>query len=535
MTITAAAHGAPRQLVQAGDPCSQHLTDAADELPAGEVIGLLQELPTWSERTGTLPSRRCRGVERVLEWLESWPGAGWQARWTAAAGDHDLSWIERLAAGDPRTAGTNLVELRAGLNWLFLGRVLRPGYGYFAHTKAAFLFEQVPRVISAELFERLGRDAAASTVTAREHTMARRALVKLALHTGKDVEQLSAEDLFEFRAWMSRHGKANKGLSTAWDLLRDAGVLAATGSLRESARCGQRTVSELVDAYGIRSNTVRQVLIRYLDERRPSLDYNSLRALTGDLAGRFWADIEAHNPGIDSHDLPDEIAQAWKERLRVVRSRNGQTRPRTTWLETLTRVRAFYLDIQEWAHTDPSWIALVARSPVRRGDTEGIVKARRQATARMHQRVRERLPQLPVLVDVAERHRDAQAALLEAAAACPAGSVFTCAGRSYRRIVAKDGPGGQRYRGPDTVWVEDIDTGTRIDVTRAEDDAFWAWAVIETLRHTGVRLEELLEITHLALTSYQLPATGDVVPLLQIRPRATRNDCCWSARNWPAS
>ncbi|MEV5764876.1 hypothetical protein AB0L34_09915 [Micromonospora sp. NPDC052213] len=46
------------------------------------------------------------------------------------------------------------------------------------------------------------------------------------------------------------------------------------------------------------------------------------------------------------------------------------------------------------------------------------------------------------------------------------------------------------------------------------DAAFWAWAVIETLRHTGVRREELLEIDHLALISYQLPDTAEVVALL---------------------
>jgi integrase len=524
MTITATGREEPLQLAQTDDPCSRHAVSSADELPADEVLCLLQGLPTWSEWEGTLPGRRRRGAARVLEWLESWPGAGWQARWTAAAGDHDPGWIDQLAACDPRAAETNLVELRAGLNWLFLGRVLRPGYDYFARTKAAFLFEQAPHVISAELFERLSRDAAAATITTREHTLARRALVKLALHTGKNVEHLSAEDLFEFRDWMSRHGKANKGLGTAWDLLRGVGVLSTAGSLRESARRGQRTVSELVDVYGIRSHTVRQVLIRYMEERRPSLDYNSLRSIASHLVGLFWADIEAHHPGIDSIDLPEDVTQAWKERLLVVRSKDGRTRPRTTRLETLTKVRAFYLDIQEWAHTDPSWVAWAVRSPVRRGDTDGIIKARRQATARMHQRVRERLPQLPVLVDIAERHRDAQRAMLDAAAASPAGSLFTCAGHRYRRVVAKAGPGGQRYRGPDTVVAEDADTGTRIDVTRAEDDAFWAWAMIETLRHTGVRLEELLEITHLALTSYQLPETGELVPLLQIVPSKSNEE-----------
>lgn len=52
----------------------------------------------------------------------------------------------------------------------------------------------------------------------------------------------------------------------------------------------------------------------------------------------------------------------------------------------------------------------------------------------------------------------------------------------------------------------------------SEDDAFWCWAVIETLRHTGVRVEELAELTHLALVSYRLPDTGEVVPMLQIVP-----------------
>lgn len=66
--------------------------------------------------------------------------------------------------------------------------------------------------------------------------------------------------------------------------------------------------------------------------------------------------------------------------------------------------------------------------------------------------------------------------------------------------------------------VEDLDPGDRRDLTRDEDDAFWAWAVIETLRHTGVRIEELLEITQLALVSYTLTDTREVVPLLQIVP-----------------
>ena len=52
-----------------------------------------------------------------------------------------------------------------------------------------------------------------------------------------------------------------------------------------------------------------------------------------------------------------------------------------------------------------------------------------------------------------------------------------------------------------------------------EEDAFWGFAVIEVLRHTGVRIEELLELTQLDLHEYDHrdPAVGKVL-LLHISP-----------------
>src|SRR5262249_59832135 len=57
--------------------------------------------------------------------------------------------------------------------------------------------------------------------------------------------------------------------------------------------------------------------------------------------------------------------------------------------------------------------------------------------------------------------------------------------------------------------------------SREEDRAFWTWAIIEVLRATGVRVEELLELSHHSLVQYRLPGTGEVVPLLQIAPSKT--------------
>jgi len=44
---------------------------------------------------------------------------------------------------------------------------------------------------------------------------------------------------------------------------------------------------------------------------------------------------------------------------------------------------------------------------------------------------------------------------------------------------------------------------------------------VEVLRHSGIRFEELRELSHHSITQYRLPATGELVPLLQIAPSKT--------------
>ena len=52
-----------------------------------------------------------------------------------------------------------------------------------------------------------------------------------------------------------------------------------------------------------------------------------------------------------------------------------------------------------------------------------------------------------------------------------------------------------------------------------EEDAFWGFAVVEVLRHTGIRIEEMLELTQLDLHEYEHrdPTIGKVL-LLHVNP-----------------
>src|SRR5262249_33654292 len=63
-------------------------------------------------------------------------------------------------------------------------------------------------------------------------------------------------------------------------------------------------------------------------------------------------------------------------------------------------------------------------------------------------------------------------------------------------------------------------TGRMFNVALEEDRAFWEWAIVETLRHSGIRIEELSELTHLSIRQYQRP-NGEVAALLVIAPSKT--------------
>lgn len=185
-------------------------------------------------------------------------------------------------------------------------------------------------------------------------------------------------------------------------------------------------------------------------------------------------------------------------------------RPRKDTAAILNTVRAFYLDIAQWAAEDPSrWAQWAFPCPVRADDIQSR-KERSHRKSRMDQRTRERIPVLPVLIANLERTLKDTTELLDAARSTAPGEVFTAAGhRLVRRVLTKPSP---------RVWAKDPDTGGCRDLTREEDNAFWAWATVEVLRGTGIRVEELTELSHHSLVEYKLPSTGETIPLLQIAP-----------------
>jgi hypothetical protein len=470
------------------------------------------------------------GIEALLDWLEDQEGGSWQERWLASGAESlgarwlqlPARWLHQRAGHPDRRAGMLPRALAATIG----GDIVRPSLAWLV---AARYDTGLARAMAAcrdpagfaQLAELGDRASGGVPKAARSHTVRRAAVIMAA--KGVTLAGIEIGDLLELLdTEVAVLGAVRAGAAGCYRLLRQLGIFgpAAPMRLRELRTAGQRTPEEMIGRHNLACRPIRDLLVDYLKERQPAIDYASLEQLAHRL-GMFWADLEAHHPGIDSLHLSNQVATAWKQRMR--------TKPKTITLpdgsktvteterichrEFLTPVRAFYLDLAQWAVEDPGrWARWAVPCPVGPADTiQG--KVQRHRKSRMDARTRERLPVLPVLARCAAQQHTGAAALLHAARAASPGDILTAAGQTLARAATRGACA--------TAWAEDLATGKRRNLTLEEDRAFWAWAAIEVLRATGIRIEELTELSHHSLVQYRLPATGELVPLLQIAPSKT--------------
>lgn len=478
----------------------------------------------------TSQERRVRGLGWLLDWLVDQPGETWQQRWMASGADAlggdwrqaPISW-QRARGRESRWLWH---ELSGVLVVAICGDLVRPSLGCLVAGAAGkgSLTRNLARHRDPQGFARLRQlcetdphvsDFAASLTLRRSAEIIAAKGGVLADITVGDALELMDREAETFTCPTRDH-------KVFYRMLRELGIFGseAPERLRAFRTAGQLTPDELVDRYKLRCRPVRDLLVDYLRERQPALDYTSLKQLAYYLAQRFWADLEQHHPGIDSLHLSREVAQAWKQRQRtksqMISMAGGEktvvTVERIGYRQCLTPVRALYLDLAQWAIEDPSrWARWAAPCPVGQEEISQR-KFQRHRKARMDARTRERLPVLPVLVRTVDQRRKNAAALLQAARQTPPGQPFTAAGQTLTRSITKTAQ---------KVWADDPTTGKRRDLGHEDDHAFWAWAAVEVLRLTGCRVEELLEISHHSLIQYRLPTTGEIVPLLQIVPSKT--------------
>ncbi|MDX2758407.1 tyrosine-type recombinase/integrase [Streptomyces europaeiscabiei] len=452
--------------------------------------------------------RQQLSLTRIFDWLEGFPADTWQDRWLLSGSD-DLGsgWGPQGLSAGTRSRFT------AGLGTLIVLQAIRPSYGWLFGSRLLGVYDAYRRHNQPALFAELKQRAGGQRCD--EHaTEALNVLTRMSIVTGKDLLAFDLEDLTDYARARRDNGRTVTALPLAYDVLHAVGGLQdSPPTLREAQARGQLTPAELIDRHPIANGAVRDVLVHYPAERSAVLDYGSLVNHAQMLADLFWGDLQRHHPTISSLNLPDEVAQAWKQRVRVL----PDGRPRRTAHAVFLAVRSFYLDLSQWSMEDPArWAAWAAPCPISEADIRGYIKETRHRQARMQQRTRTLVPVLPQLVRAAEARLQRATLLLQAARSAKPGEEFTVEGSQYRRT----GRDGSHWR-PTALFLAPVgEPGPRFDAECEENNAFWTWASIEVLRRTGARIEELLELTHLSLRQYQAP-TGETVPLLQISPSKT--------------
>jgi integrase len=480
------------------------------------IAGLVDEI--WPRKQPRAWLRR-KGLGWLLDYLADYPGGTWQEKWLASGFNDGHRRIRELTTGNGRLDG----ELGHSLMLLCCLRVIRPSLAafrvnsfvrYHEHFEpaqrdpdlAAYL-ELVDKQETSKHFKQCARFDVAAALTTQSIRFA----------------DLSAEALLHY-ATATREGGWGAGYESyvghlAWRVMADSGHFPAhvPATLRGAMRAPAMTPEELVARYEITDPDIHRLFVAYLTRRSHDIDYVTLRDLAADLCVKFWINLKRISPDQTNFTLTAETYESWRAELAV--RKDG--RPRLGADAVLTTIRAFYLDIQGWAAQEPErWAQWVAPCPISGRETRARAKAKRRTKERMDARIRLLQPVLPAFVTAAAERKDHLHDLLTAATDAAKDHQLQIGSKKYRRLYTAGDARHAQFHGRANVRVIEEATGRTINVTFTEDAAFWQWAAVETLRHTGLRCEELLELSQLSIRQYVRP-NGEVVALLVVAPSKT--------------
>ena len=498
-------------------PHGLHLLNASAE-EIGAVISRVWPGSRDAERS------RMRGARILLEHLDGFGGQSWQQRWDASGLDGSNRPVNLMIPGNQGRK-----ELCTGMACLLGLRVIRPSLRALRSTRFHGYGKRFLTAQCDPMLEDFWKRVQDHRVHPMHHTAALFDVTVTLTTQGIALAGLTPEAFLHY-VWQSRdqglnmkaRGKQNRGQfagQLAWPVLHEMGLFppGTPPTVRAAVLTGRRTLEELVDRYEIRHQGVRQLIVDYLARRRSELDYSSLDQHARSLAGLFWAKIEALAPGHADLRIEAELYEQWREALNTCENGKGK---RHEVERILRSVRSFYTDLHSWAVEEPEmWAAWVAPCPPDNA-LRGLTVHRRRTKERMDDRIRLRQPLLPTLVaDLEDRYHHLRG-LLQQASMLAAGETFILEDRSYQRSWTPADDRRQRRGGDANVRVRDLTSAKDLNVTTAEELAFWEWAAVEVLRHSGIRIEELLELTHLSIRQYQRP-NGEVIALLIIAPSKT--------------
>lgn len=491
-----------------------HRSGDLSDAPLSVLIALGREL--WP-----MPISRCvardRGLHLLTDYLNRHPGRTWHERWEASA-----LHTEAASAGDVTDSVHSRAQFGQALIAMYALRVIRPT---LAALRANKLMKYVEQFTVAEGDPSLDLYIAAVQASSSTETFKTKAVLDVC--TALTVQGIPFADLtpeaFLHHAMHARESKSRSGQHLnkyvghlAWQVLHSTGHFPASApsTLRGALRSPQFTVMEMVDRNNVTNPLVRQLFIDYLDRRSSDVKYSTLATTATNLVKLFWKALEQINPDQADLRVSEEHYAQWRATLMFREDGTPRSGP---WV-IMCAVQAFYYDIQAWAVSEPErWAQWSAPCPISRNDMRPFANHRRRSQEQTHGQIRTLQPLLPVLVEHVEERNDHWRVVLERASAAEHNENFIHDGQSYTRIITRGDERLIRDGDQPGVHVRTPQFKRTVDVAFLEDSAFWIWAIIETLRYSGMRIEELTELSHLSVRQYQRP-NGEVIALLVIAP-----------------
>ena len=159
-------------------------------------------------RTDAVPAERRRrreSVNAVLDWLEGFPGEGWQERWLLSGSDAaGRTWGPRDLMGHHRSL------LTAGLGVLIVVRAVRPAYGWLSGSRMLGVYAAYRSHNQAAAFADLAEHAARRGFAEHE-AEALNALARMVIVTGKNLTDLGTADFAAYTAARKQTGRKVTG------------------------------------------------------------------------------------------------------------------------------------------------------------------------------------------------------------------------------------------------------------------------------------------------------------------------------------
>ena len=340
-----------------------------------------------------------------------------------------------------------LSELSSGLLMLICGDVIRPGLAWMLTRTHRYLASTMAQIRDPDGFARLRQLAAAGPASARmDAQIAATRIATLLACKGGRIDEITVGDCVELvdtqRRVQARGGQKKVDFYLR---LRALGIFPARRAGHHPRLRARRWAAEHRGAGGPLPAALHA-------GARPD------RGLPAGAATRRWTSPasmrpaapwpgcsgprskpwrRASTPSASHRRSPASGRKTWRPRSAPSPRRTGErvevTSPRLNAKDELLRVRAFYLDIAQWAVEEPArWGPWAVPCPI--SDAEiGRAKERQHRKSRMDQRTRERLPVLPVLVRTANERRRAAARRLHAAADTPPGALIPDTDGTLRR------------------------------------------------------------------------------------------------------